>query len=139
MGTSFFKTLEQADAGERHDTDVVLSQLTYNSEGLIPAIAQDADTGAVLMMAWMNRQSIEETLSTGQVCYWSRSRKAYWRKGEESGHVQTLVRMEADCDGDTLLLAVNQLGGACHTHRDSCFYLEIGATDSTVTSSCPTA
>ncbi|MCG8669007.1 MAG: phosphoribosyl-AMP cyclohydrolase, partial [Pseudomonadales bacterium] len=100
---------------------------------LIPAIAQQHDSGEVLMMAWMNKLSIEETLATNQVCYWSRSRQTYWRKGESSGHVQKLVSMHIDCDGDTLLLKVNQLGPACHTNRRNCFYIEIDSDQATIT------
>lgn len=98
------------------------SDLLFNADGLIPAVAQQHDTGEVLMMAWMNRASIAETLQTGQVCYWSRSRQAFWRKGESSGHVQRLREMRYDCDGDTILLLVDQTGAACHTNRRSCFY-----------------
>jgi phosphoribosyl-AMP cyclohydrolase len=90
--------------------------------GLVPAIAQQHDSGEVLMMAWMNRESLAETLATGQVCYWSRSRGRLWRKGETSGQVQRLVELSLDCDGDTLLLRVEQTGVACHTGRRSCFY-----------------
>ena len=100
----------------------ILSELKFNADGLVPAIAQQHDTGEVLMMAWMNSESIAETLETGRVCYWSRSRAAPWRKGETSGHVQTLREMRLDCDGDTLLLLVDQTGPACHTNRRSCFY-----------------
>lgn len=96
--------------------------LLFNADGLIPAVAQQHDTGEVLMMAWMNRASIAETLQTGQVCYWSRSRQAFWRKGESSGHVQRLTELRYDCDGDTILLLVDQTGAACHTNRRSCFY-----------------
>lgn len=98
------------------------SDLLYNADGLVPAIAQQHDTGEVLMMAWMNRASIAETLATGQVCYWSRSRQSFWRKGESSGHVQRLHELRYDCDGDTILLLVDQKGPACHTNRRSCFY-----------------
>ena len=98
------------------------SDLLFNADGLIPAVAQQHDTGEVLMMAWMNRASIAETLQTGQVCYWARSRQAFWRKGESSGHVQRLHEMRYDCDGDTILLLVDQTGAACHTNRRSCFY-----------------
>jgi len=100
----------------------LLDRLVFNEDGLIPAIAQQHDTGEVLMMAWMNRDSVAETLATGQVCYWSRSRGKLWRKGESSGQVQKLVELRFDCDGDTLLLLVDQLGVACHTGRRSCFY-----------------
>ena len=99
-----------------------LDSLAYNNDGLIPAIAQQHDTGEVLMMAWMNRQSIAETLETGRVCYWSRSRQAYWRKGESSGQVQMLKELRFDCDKDTLLVKVDQTGPACHTGRRNCFF-----------------
>lgn len=97
------------------------SSLAYDDRGLIPAIAQSPE-GEVLMLAWMNRESLEETLRTGQVTYWSRSRKTYWRKGESSGHVQRLIELRLDCDRDALLLIVDQQGPACHTNRRSCFY-----------------
>lgn len=96
--------------------------LTYNESGLIPAIAQDATTGEVLMMAWMNAESVARTLETGRVTYWSRSRQTFWVKGETSGHVQTLLEFRVDCDRDCLLLKVAQVGPACHTNRRSCFY-----------------
>ena len=102
-----------------------LDQLKYNDDGLIPAIAQQFDTHEVLMMAWMNRASIEETLSTGRVCYWSRSRQKFWRKGEESGQVQHLKELRFDCDADTILVIVDQTGSACHTGRRSCFYNKV--------------
>ena len=96
--------------------------LSYDARGLIPAIAQDAASGEVLMMAWMSADSIRRTLESGRVTYWSRSRAAFWVKGESSGHVQELVEMRIDCDRDCLLLLVNQAGPACHTNRRSCFY-----------------
>lgn len=96
--------------------------LVFNEAGLIPAIAQLHDTGEVLMLAWMNAESIAETLATGRVCYWSRSRRTLWRKGETSGHVQKLVELRLDCDGDTLLLLVEQTGPACHTGAPNCFF-----------------
>ncbi len=96
--------------------------LRYNSQGLIPAIAQQHDTGEVLMLAWMNAESIAETLTTREVCYFSRSRNALWRKGETSGHTQRLVDFRIDCDRDTILLLVDQQGSACHTGTRSCFY-----------------
>ncbi|QTR52958.1 phosphoribosyl-AMP cyclohydrolase [Thiothrix unzii] len=99
-----------------------LDSLKYNADGLIPAIAQQFDTHEVLMMAWMNRASIEETLETGRVCYWSRSRNRFWRKGESSGQMQVLKEFRIDCDADTILLLVDQTGPACHTGRRSCFY-----------------
>ena len=94
----------------------------FNAEGLIAAIAVHADTGEVLMLAWMNRDSLAETVATGRVCYYSRSRKALWRKGETSGQAQHLKELRIDCDGDTLLLLVEQEGVACHTGRRTCFY-----------------
>lgn len=99
-----------------------IAQLTFNEDGLIPAIAQQHDTGEVLMMAWMNSTSIAETLKNNRVCYWSRSRQSLWRKGESSGQVQLLKGFRVDCDADTLLLEVDQTGPACHTGRRSCFY-----------------
>lgn len=102
--------------------DKVLETITFNDEGLVPAIAQQHDTGEVLMMAWMNPEAIVETLRTGQVYYWSRNRIALWRKGESSGQTQTLIEFRIDCDADTLLLQVEQIGVACHTGRRSCFY-----------------
>ncbi len=99
--------------------------LRYDAAGLIPAIAQDAETGAVLMLAWMNAEAVARTLATGRVTYWSRSRAAFWVKGESSGHVQELVEMRLDCDRDCLLLLVRQTGPACHTNRQSCFFTAI--------------
>ena len=102
--------------------DALFDALRFDANGLIPAVAQQHDTGEVLMVAWMNRAAIEETLATGRVCYWSRSRAAPWRKGETSGQVQHLIELRVDCDGDTLLLLVDQHGVACHTGRRTCFY-----------------
>ncbi|MBI6629003.1 phosphoribosyl-AMP cyclohydrolase [Pontibaca sp. S1109L] len=96
--------------------------LKYNADGLIPCIAQEAETGEVLMLAWMNEGAIRRTLETGRVTYWSRSRAAFWIKGESSGHVQDLVELRLDCDRDCLLALVRQTGPACHTNRRSCFY-----------------
>ena len=104
--------------------ETLLAAVKFDADGLVPAIAQQHDTGEVLMMAWMNRDSLAETLATGQVCYWSRSRARLWRKGESSGQVQRLVALCPDCDGDTLLLQVDQKGVACHTGHRSCFYRE---------------
>lgn len=101
--------------------------LTYDSNGLIPAIAQDHATGEVLMLAWMNEESLKRTLETGQVTYWSRSRQSFWAKGETSGHVQKLVELRFDCDRDCLLMLVEQIGPACHTNRRSCFYTAVKA------------
>lgn len=118
-----FKQLERGRCGDSTTLKHCLDSLKFNENGLIPAIAQQYDSHEVLMMAWMNRTAIEETLKTGQVCYWSRSRQDYWRKGESSGNWQTLKSMRIDCDGDTLLLSVDQQGPACHTGRKHCFYL----------------
>jgi len=96
--------------------------LQFTADGLIPAIAQQFDTGEVLMMAWMNAAAVARTLQSGRVTYWSRSRQSFWVKGESSGHVQELVEMRVDCDRDCLLLLVRQTGPACHTNRRSCFY-----------------
>jgi len=107
------------------DTDAVIQRLVFDGAGLIPAIAQQFDTGEVLMVAWMNADAVRETLTTGRVCYWSRSRKSLWRKGESSGQVQTLKEFRWDCDGDTLLLQVDQVGVACHTGRRNCFFTAV--------------
>ncbi len=102
-----------------------IDTLKFNENGLIPAIAQQHDTGEVLMMAWMNRDSIKETLESGRVCYFSRSRQGLWRKGDSSGHTQTLKNFRFDCDADTILVLVDQKGAACHTMRRNCFYNEV--------------
>ncbi|HGG64594.1 MAG TPA: phosphoribosyl-AMP cyclohydrolase, partial [Rhodobacteraceae bacterium] len=99
--------------------------LRFDNKGLIPAIAQDENSGEVLMMAWMNAEAVARTLNTGNVTYWSRSRQAFWVKGETSGHVQKLVEMRVDCDRDCLLVVVRQTGPACHTNRRSCFYTAV--------------
>ncbi|WP_323781967.1 phosphoribosyl-AMP cyclohydrolase [Thalassovita sp.] len=99
--------------------------LKYDANGLIPAIAQDDASGEVLMMAWMNREAVDRTLTSGKVTYWSRSRQSFWVKGESSGHVQELVDLRVDCDRDCLLVVVTQTGPACHTNRRSCFYTAI--------------
>lgn len=101
--------------------------VAFDGQGLVCAVAQQHDSGEVLMVAWMNRAALAETLATGQVCYWSRSRGRLWRKGESSGQTQALVDLNVDCDGDTLLLRVDQKGVACHTGRRSCFYRRLAA------------
>jgi len=106
----------------KDDRPGVLDAVRFDAAGLVPAIAQQHDTGEVLMLAWMNRAALVETLATGRVCYFSRSRDALWRKGETSGQAQHLKELRVDCDGDTLLLLVDQTGVACHTGRRSCFY-----------------
>lgn len=107
-----------------NDPEAVLAAIKFNQDGLVPAIAQQQGSGEVLMMAWMDRAAIIETLSSGRVCYFSRSRQALWRKGESSGQIQTLRRFLVDCDGDTILLQVEQTGVACHTGHHSCFFRE---------------
>lgn len=99
-----------------------LSAIRFDADGLVPAIAQQHDSGEILMMAWMNRDAVRVSLTEGRVCYWSRSRAALWRKGEISGQVQRLRELRLDCDGDTVLLLVDQQGVACHTGRRSCFF-----------------
>lgn len=101
-----------------------LDDISWNSDGLVPAIAQDADTGVILMMAWMNREALELTVIENRAIYWSRSRQKLWRKGEESGHVQHLIELRLDCDSDVIMMKVNQVGDiACHTGRQSCLSL----------------
>lgn len=99
-----------------------LANVKFDADGLVPAIAQSHATGEVLMLAWMNRATLETTLATGDVTYWSRSRQAVWRKGETSGHTQTLVEAWLDCDGDAVILKVDQVGPACHTGAPTCFF-----------------
>lgn len=125
MSGPTFRQLESAAAGTSLVLADALAALRFTADGLVPAIAQQHDSGEVLMLAWMNRDALEETLRTGRVCYWSRSRGALWRKGETSGQVQRLVSLAIDCDGDTLLLKVDQQGPACHTGRRNCFYNEV--------------
>ena len=112
---------ERKIAGEKA-IEEVLAALAFDQDGLIGAVAQQFDTGEVLMFAWMDRAAVAETLSTGRVCYWSRSRRQLWRKGERSGQEQRLVELRFDCDQDALLLQVDQKGVACHTGRRSCFF-----------------
>ena len=112
------------------DSDNLPEGLRFNADGLIPAIAQQFDTGEVLMMAWMNRQSLAETLKGGRVVYWSRSRQCFWRKGDSSGHIQQLKSCHFDCDSDTILLLVDQTGAACHEGSRSCFTRQLHTTGS---------
>ena len=103
-----------------------LDEVRWDGEGLVPAIAQDATSGRVLTLAWMNRESLAETATRGEAVYWSRSRQRLWHKGEESGHIQRVVEMRMDCDSDAILLRVEQTGGiACHTGRERCFFLKL--------------
>lgn len=105
--------------------EAFVNAVKFDDNGLVPVIAQSAETGAILMVAWMNRETLEKTLQTGEVTYWSRSRQEIWRKGETSGHTQHLVEALIDCDGDALLLKVDQIGPACHTGAPSCFYRKL--------------
>jgi phosphoribosyl-AMP cyclohydrolase len=106
--------------------EAVLGALRFDAAGLVCAVAQDAGSGEILMVAWMNADAVRETLRTGRVCYWSRSRGSLWRKGETSGQVQRLAELRIDCDGDAVLVLVEQEGVACHTGRRSCFYRVAG-------------
>ena len=118
-------TLESAPTGTRVALDEVFDALRFDADGLLPAVAQHADSGEILMFAWMNREALRETLQSGRVCYFSRSRRSLWRKGETSGNVQQLKELRFDCDGDVILMKVDQTGPACHTGRASCFYLKV--------------
>jgi len=118
--------------------EAVLAALSFDANGLVAAVAQQHDTGEVLMLAWMNREAVRETLATGRVCYWSRSRQRPWRKGETSGHVQRLIELRVDCDGDAVLLRVDQTGAACHTGQRSCFF-RAARGDALVTIAAPIA
>ena len=110
----------------------ILDQLKFDANGLIPAIIQEQRTGRVLMMAWMNRASLEKTIETGTTHFWSRSRKKFWMKGESSGHVQRVQDIAFDCDGDTLLIRVEQVGAACHEGYQSCFFRSVGGQGETI-------
>ena len=125
MSAALFKQLETTAQGETVALRDVLDALRFSDDGLIPAIAQQHDTGEVVMVGYMNRATLEETLTTGRVCYYSRSRDRVWRKGEESGNIQLLKDLRIDCDGDAVLLRVDQRGPACHTGRRRCFYLKV--------------
>jgi len=120
-----FDTLEGAPTGTQVALDAVFDALRFDAEGLLPAIAQHADSGEILMFAWMNREALRETLQSGRVCYFSRSRRSLWRKGEASGNVQRLKELRFDCDGDVVLMKIDQTGPACHTGRATCFYLKV--------------
>ena len=119
------KALETSPNGTRLDLAEFLDVVKFNDQGLVPAIAQDSASGTVLMLAWMNRDAIDETLASGLVTYYSRSRQSLWQKGETSGNTQRLVGMQFDCDADAILMLVEQTGPACHTNRPNCFYLRV--------------
>ena len=113
------------DSDEGTMSRSVIEAISFDSQGLVPAIAQQHDSGEVLMMAWMNREAVEQTLASGEVHYWSRSRNSLWHKGESSGQTQALKELRIDCDGDTLLVLVDQKGVACHTGRRNCFFTAV--------------
>lgn len=122
------------------ETTAFLDAVKFNADGLVPAVAQQYDSGEVLMMAWMNAESITETLKTGRAVYWSRSRQSFWRKGDTSGHSQHIKEVRLDCDGDTILLVVDQVGAACHTGVRTCFFragTEDGGLDDTTEAYIP--
>jgi len=126
MGKSiYFRSIERLDKGQTLALKDILDEVSFDDNGLIPVVTQDAVSQEVLMLAWMNKNSIQETLSTGRMTYWSRSRRKKWVKGETSGNFQMLESMRLDCDGDAILCLVKQTGGACHTGRHNCFYFEI--------------
>lgn len=118
-------SLETISADDQVSLNDCIENLNFNSDGLIPVITQCIETKTVLMHAWMNREAVKRTISTKKMTYWSRSRQAFWVKGESSGHTQALVNMRFDCDGDTILCLVKQVGPACHTGRPNCFYLQV--------------
>lgn len=125
MSKKFYYSIENSAKGTQFELDEMIAQLNFNEDGLVPVIAQQFDSKAVLMLAWMNKDAIYTTLETGKMTYWSRSRQQYWVKGESSGHTQTFKSMSFDCDGDALLCLVDQNGGACHTGRSNCFYHQV--------------
>ena len=132
--SGLFRDLERRPAGDTRAWPELRAALRFDDAGLIPAIAQQHDTGEVLMLAWMNAEALDETLASGRVVYWSRSRARLWRKGESSGQVQRLVELRVDCDGDALLLRVDQEGPACHTGRRSCFFHGVEGDTATILS-----
>lgn len=125
MKRAYFQKLESLSDQTTLNINEVIDHLAFNEDGLLPVITQDANSKDVLMFAWMNQESLELTLSTKKVTYWSRSRQQLWVKGETSGNAQSLVSMAFDCDGDVILCQVNQSGPACHTNRPDCFYLQV--------------
>ena len=132
MHRQYFQALEPSPDKTSIDLDEVINELAFNEDGLIPVITQDATSKEVLMFAWMNKESLEYTLTTQRMTYWSRSRQQLWKKGESSGHTQALVSMSFDCDGDCILCLVNQSGPACHTGRPNCFYLSVNTEEKKV-------
>jgi|TARA_B110000902_G_scaffold93589_1_gene110912 phosphoribosyl-AMP cyclohydrolase len=133
MKNIYFQSIEQLKSGQTLVLKDIVDELIFNHQALIPVITQDADSKEVLMMAWMNKACLEQTLVTRQMTYWSRSRDQVWVKGETSGSYQTLESMRFDCDGDAVLCLVKQTGAACHTGRQHCFYLEANPASQSVT------
>lgn len=125
MKRDYFLNIEKCCDLTEFELDDVIAELAFDSRGLLPVVTQDAKTKDVLMLAWMNKESLHKTLDSGYVTYWSRSREQLWTKGETSGHTQELVSLSVDCDGDAILCLVNQKGSACHTGRKHCFYLKV--------------
>ena len=133
MKSKYFISIEGGNDGQPLVLSNVLEQLVYNEQWLVPVITQDVKTKEVLMLAWMSHDSIKQTLITGKMTYWSRSRQELWVKGVTSGHHQSLTSMSFDCDGDAILCLVNQTGSACHTGRKNCFYLKVDGKNQQVT------
>jgi phosphoribosyl-AMP cyclohydrolase len=132
MKNSYFQSIEQLKNGQTLALKDIVDELIFNHQALIPVITQDIDSKVVLMMAWMNKDCLEQTLTTGLMTYWSRSREQIWVKGETSGSYQALESMRFDCDGDAVLCLVKQTGAACHTGRQHCFYLQANPADQSV-------
>ena len=132
MERKYFLALEKLKNNSSLVLNEVIEQLAFNEQGLIPVITQAAETKTMLMFAWMNKEALQKTLATKRMTYWSRSRQQLWVKGETSGHVQTVISMSFDCDGDAILCQVDQQGAPCHTGRESCFYLNVEADDQKV-------
>ena len=132
MKNILFESMEGCPKGGGFSLPKALDNLQYNNDGLVPVITQDVSSMKILMMAWMNRESIEKTLATKCMTYWSRSIKSFWIKGETSGNTQLLKQMSIDCDGDSILCLVEQKGGACHTGRPNCFYWGVDITENKV-------
>ncbi len=125
MKRTYFQKLEKYNCSSPLELRDVIEQLAFNEHGLIPVITQDATSKAMLMLVWMNKESLCQTIGTQRMTYWSRSQEQLWVKGQTSGHTQTLVSMSFDCDGDAILCQVKQVGAACHTNRLDCFYLYV--------------
>ena len=130
---TYFHELEKLSIGDSQPLSRIIDNLAFNEQGLVPAIAQDVESGEVLMLAWMNRTALQQTIISGKMTYWSRSRETLWIKGETSGNYQYLMSINFDCDGDAILCRITQKGSACHTNRKSCFYLKLNTTLDRVT------